>query len=323
MTAPLPSRFAQLRLRDLMLLEHLAELGSLTDAATRMHVTQSAITQALQSLEKAFGLPLVARGRRGQRGVRLTEAGTAALLHLRIARHELEAALAAVDEPVALEVRIGALPLTLVRPLPDVLARLRLRLPKAHVHLVEGTVPRLWQQIEAGELDAIVCRLPTLGERPRLPAGVAHRRIGEESLVLVCKRDHPVARHGKPSLASLREHDWVLPPQGSYTRLSVDQLFLRAGLAAPRAAITSMSFHANLRLVAGGDLLAVAPRSAALEMRAALGLTLLPLDWGGEDTAVTLIWREANLDNPALAAFLDCFRPPGPPRPDRLSKTAP
>ena len=306
-TPALPARFAQLRLRDLMLLEHVAELGSLTAAAVRMHVTQSAITQALQSLEEAFGRPLVTRGRRGQRGVDLTPAGTAALMHLRVARHELEAARAAAADPGTLELRVGALPLTLVRPLPDALARLRQRLPHVHVYLSEDTVPNLWRQMEAGEFDAIVCRLPALSEQPRLPEGVAHRTVGQESLVLVCGRRHPIARRRKPSPAHMREHDWVLPPDGSYTRLAIEQLFLRAGLKGPRAAITSMNFYANLHLVAGGSLLAVAPRSAALAMRKELDLVLFPIDWGREDAAVTLVWREAALGNPALVALLDCF----------------
>jgi DNA-binding transcriptional LysR family regulator len=306
-TPALPARFAQLRLRDLMLLEHLQERGSLTEVAARMHVTQSAITQALQSLEAAFGHSLVARGRRGQRGVALTPSGAAALLHLRIARHELEAALAAAGDPGTLDLRIGALPISLVRPLPDALARLRQRLPQVHVHLTEDTVPNLWRRIEAGEFDAIVCRLPALSEQPRLPVGVAHRAVGEESLVLVCGRAHPIARRRKPTLAQLTEHDWVLPPAGSYTRLAIEQLFLRAGLECPRAAVTSMSFHTNLRLAAGGSLLAVTPRSAALAMRGALGLSVIALDWGREDTAVTLAWREASLANPALVALLECF----------------
>jgi DNA-binding transcriptional LysR family regulator len=68
-----------------------------------------------------------------------------------------------------------------------------------------------------------------------------------------------------------------------------------------------MSFHANLRLAARCDLLAVAPRSAALAVREALGLVVVPMDWGREDTAVTLLWREAGLENPALAAFVECF----------------
>jgi DNA-binding transcriptional LysR family regulator len=59
-------------------------------------VTQSAITQAL---EAAFGRALVARGRRGQRGVSLLPAGNAALMHLRVARHEMEAAAAAAADP--------------------------------------------------------------------------------------------------------------------------------------------------------------------------------------------------------------------------------
>jgi DNA-binding transcriptional LysR family regulator len=306
MPLALPTRFAQLRLRDLMLLEHLDELGSLTGVAARLHVTQSAITQALHSLEQAFGRSLVARGRRGQRGVRLTPAGTAALIHLRVARHELEAALAAAADAGTLDLRIGALPLTLVQPLPDALARLRRRLPRVHVLLHEDTVPNLWRRMEAGEFDAIVCRLPELSEQPRLPEGVAHRAIGHETLVVVCGRGHPIAHRRKPPLKLLNQYDWVLPPEGSYTRLMIEQLFLRAGLAGPRAAVTSMSFHANLRLAAEGSLLAVAPRSAALAVREVLGLSLFPMDWGRDGAAVTLAWREASLGNPALVALLEC-----------------
>jgi DNA-binding transcriptional LysR family regulator len=306
-TTALPARFAQLRVRDLMLLEHLEELGSLTDVAARMHVTQSAITQALQSLEEAFGRSLVARRRPGQRGVHLTPAGTAALMHLRVARHELEAALTAAADPGTLELRIGALPLTLVQPLPDALARLRKRLPQVHVRLSEATVPALWRQLEAGEFDAIVCRLPALSEQPRLPEGLEHRTVGHESLVLVCGRGHPIARTRKPTLARLRAYDWVLPPEGSYTRLAIEQRFMRAGLAAPRAAVTSMNFHANLRLAAEGSLLAVVPRSAALAVRKVLDLSVFMIDWVRDDTPITLVWRQASLGNPALVTFLECF----------------
>ena len=41
--AALPPRLAHLRMRDFLLLEHLGEVGSLAEAAVRMHVTQSAI----------------------------------------------------------------------------------------------------------------------------------------------------------------------------------------------------------------------------------------------------------------------------------------
>jgi len=313
----LPARVAQLRLRDLMLLEHVHELGSLTGAAARLHVTQSAITQALHTLEGAFGHPLVARGQRGQRGVHLLPAGIAALMHLRVARHEVGAALAAVADPGVLELRIGALALTLVHPLPQALERLRQRVPNVRVHLTEDTVPHLWAQLESGGFDAIVCRLPTQGDRRRMPPGVAQRIVGHESLVLVCGRQHPLARRRKPTLEQLAAHDWVLPPEGSYTRMAIEQLFLRAGLASPPGAVISMDFNANLRLAAEGTLLAAAPRAAAVAMREALRLVLFPVDWGPEDTAVTLFWREASLRNPALVALLESFQSPGDTRPAR------
>jgi DNA-binding transcriptional LysR family regulator len=44
------------------------------------HYTQPAITQTIKNLERALGVPLVLRGFRGQRGVSLTPAGSAAKL---------------------------------------------------------------------------------------------------------------------------------------------------------------------------------------------------------------------------------------------------
>ncbi len=307
MSQTLPPRFAQLRLRDLMLLEHLHTLGSLTEAAAQLHVTQSAVTQALQTLEQAFGQPLVERGRRGQRGVRLTRSGTAALQRLRIARHELLAALEAAAEPERLNLRIGALPLALVSPLPDALTKLRRRLPQAHVWLTEATVPVLWQQLEVGELDAIVCRLPVRAEAQSLPQGVAHCVVGQESMVLAVGRKHPLARRRRPSLALLQQQAWVLPPKGSYTRMAIDGVFLNAGLQAPQPTITSISFHANLRLASGGDLIAVAPRAAARAVAAMLDLVLMPAPFSEQAADVVLAWREANVGNPALDVLKSCF----------------
>lgn len=303
----LPPRFAQLRVRDLMLIEHIDELGSLTEAAERMNVTQSAITQALQSVEDAFGMPLVERTRRGNRGLRLTAAGAAALVHLRVGRRELELAYGAACEPAVPILRVGALPLTLEHQLPGALELLRRRLGPVRIHLHEDTVPNLWRLMEAGEVDAIVCRLPAMSEHQRMPQGVALRAIGSESMTLVCGRTHPLAGRPLPAPAELLEHEWVLPDEGSYTRLLIEQLFLRAGLRGPRVAITSANYHANLRLAATGSLLAAAPRSAVLAVQEVLGLIVVPVDWGPQSTDLSLAWREANLVNPALQAFLDCW----------------
>ncbi len=51
----------------------------------------------------------------------------------------------------------------------------------------------------------------------------------------------------------------------------------------------------------------MAQRAAALAMRDLLDLVLMPIDWIRDDSAITLLWREASLGNPALVALLECF----------------
>ena len=84
-------------------------------------------------------------------------------MHLRVARHELEAALVAAADPGTLELRIGALPLTLVKPLPGALARLRWRLPQVHVYLSEDTLPNLFDWRREDTAVTLVWREASLG----------------------------------------------------------------------------------------------------------------------------------------------------------------
>jgi DNA-binding transcriptional LysR family regulator len=303
------ARIEQLRLRDLLLLDHLDQTGSLRVTAERLNVTQPAVTQALQVLENAFGVTLVQRGRRGQRGVSLTPAGQAALVRLRIARQELIAAHTAALTPLITTLRVGVLPLAMFHVLPQALARLRVAMPNIHIELNESTVSGLWGALADGQVDAIVCRLPSPGERLPLAAGIVYHTVssGTERLVLVAGRAHPLVTKRNPSLESIAQQAWVLPPASAFTRMVFDQVFIRAGLKPPVASITSLSFHSNLQLAAASDLMTVAPESAVRTYERALKLKIIPAEWGEQSSGVVLAYRESSLNNPAVAALQGCF----------------
>lgn len=310
--AHLPARIEHLRLRDLLLLEHIADTGSLRQAATRLNVTQPAVTQVLQGLENAFGVPLVVRT---QRGAHLTPAGAAALQRLRVARRELIAAHAAARNPQAMSLRLGVLPLVTLGLLPGVLRALRFTLPDLRVTLTESTVSGLWQQLVSAELDAIICRMPPAGEFDLVAAGVVHdENAAQERMVLVAGRDHPAVRamasRKTPTIALLKmlqAHTWVLPPAGAFTRTLLDQLFLSAGLAAPEAAVTSMSFHTNLHLAAQCGLLAVVPESAFQSYMLALPVVKLAAPWGPGGGGIVLAWRASSTDEPVITTLRSSF----------------
>src|SRR5687767_8626347 len=72
-----------------------AEVGSLTKAAERLHTTQPAITRQMRTLERELGATLLTRT---PQGVALTAAGRAVLRHARNAIAALRAARQAAAE---------------------------------------------------------------------------------------------------------------------------------------------------------------------------------------------------------------------------------
>lgn len=301
--SPLSPRLEQLRLRDLLLLEHIEAHGSLRKVSEVLHVTQPAITQALQGLERAFGVALVVRERRG---VALTPAGCAALARLRTARCEVSAACEAALAPQRTVLRLGSSPMAALDVLPKALTRLRKAKPEVHVVLTEASVPRLWAALADGELDAIVSRRPLRGQGERLPEGLTHQAVGSERLVVAAAQSHPLARR-RPGVAQLSEHWWVLPTPSSLAVVMLDEWFSQAGAPAPKVAVTSDSFLTNLCLAASGGLLTIAPEAAVRSHAVALKLKVIASPWPHKPGELVFAFRSSSLVNPLFATLSGCF----------------
>ncbi len=297
------TRVDQLRLRDLVLLEHIATEGSLRKVAEMLHVTQPAVTQALQGLERAFGVALVERGRRG---VTLSTSGIAALARLRAARQEVAAACEAAQSPTRPLLRIGSSPMAALDVTPRALARLRRAVPEVQIVLTETSVPRLWAALLNGDLDAIAARRPSLAPGDRLPPGLATDAVGSERMVLAGSRSHPLAKR-QPRVEQLAEQHWVLPPPGSLAVVILDEWFAKAGLPAPKVSVTSDAFLTNLRLTAEGELLTVAPETAVLNHAAALKLKIIASPWPHRAGDLVFSCRETSLSNPLVKMLRKCF----------------
>lgn len=78
-----------LEIRHLRMLNALAEAGSVSRAAQRLHLTQSAVSHQLKALSVHYGVPVVKR--HGQ-SVVLTQAGTRLVAAAKAVAHEIQAA---------------------------------------------------------------------------------------------------------------------------------------------------------------------------------------------------------------------------------------
>ena len=97
--------------------------------------------------------------RRSSRGTRLTEAGEALLLRIKLAFAEaraMEGELAAWRGDVRGRVVIGALPLAVSLFLPQAVSAVRRLHPELHITVVDGTYESLMHQLLHADIDVIV-----------------------------------------------------------------------------------------------------------------------------------------------------------------------
>ncbi|NBC33280.1 MAG: LysR family transcriptional regulator [Alphaproteobacteria bacterium] len=230
----------------------IAETGSFTEAAKRIHRTQSAVSMQIKRLEDLLGRPVFLRT---GRSVSPTPDGELLLGHARRILRAHREAIAAFDGS-ALEgtVRIGTPDQYASLFLPDILAAFAVEHPRVHVEVVCDISINLKQRLEAETLDLA---LLTCGH-------------GQESGVIVL--DEPLVWAGS---ARHCVHEQVPVPLALfetgciYRRCAVDGL---TEMGRPyRLAYTSMSLAAIEAALRAGLAVSAIPRFAVRDGLRILG----------------------------------------------------
>lgn len=214
-----------MEIRQLRAFVAIAESGTFTAGAVRVHITQAAISMQIRQLENELGARLFVRA---PRRVILTEAGEH-LLHR--ARHILREHDAAKDEIAELagaergRLRIGsASAMVTTEPLPKMLKELRKQHSRAEVSVMSGTSAALVQQILAGELDLAFVSLPVEAR------GIQTERLNEDQLVAIASPRHRLAKQRTVSAYTLAGEKLILGERGGNTRRLIDHFFSQAGV---------------------------------------------------------------------------------------------
>lgn len=212
-------------IRQLKAFVAIAESGTFTAGAARVHVTQAAISMQIRQLETETRTQLFIRA---PRRVILTEAGEKLLERAYTILREHDAAL---EELAALtgahrgRLRIGsASAMVSADPLPQVLRELRRVHSGVETSVVSGTSESLVKQVLAGELDAAFVSLPVEAR------GVQTEILSEDYLVAIASPNHQMAKQKIVSAYALAGEKLILGERGGNTRRLIDQFFAQAGV---------------------------------------------------------------------------------------------
>jgi LysR family nitrogen assimilation transcriptional regulator len=173
-------------LRQLRYFVTIADVGSFSKAAHRLHVAQPALSQHVRNMEIDLGVELL---HRSPRGVRPTEAGETLLRHARLILGQMESAREAVHgsrrEPAG-EVRFG-MPGTISQMLClPLIVEARRRYPKVKLRVAEAMSGFVLDWLREGKIDL----------------GVLYRSVNDKGLIAQCILAEELCLIGPPGPAA-------------------------------------------------------------------------------------------------------------------------
>lgn len=232
-----------------------AQLGSFSEAARRLHIAQPALSRHVKDIEESLGVALLVRD---ARGVKLTADGEQLLVHALDVLHRLESLPRLVGTRSATitgRVSVG-LPTSASAVLSAPLLRAALeRYPSVRIHLVESLSGYLQEWIESGRVD-----LAILFDAQPMP-GVTLETILVEDLWLVGGPGALPPDRTEVPLAELARYRLALTSPSQTHRRLVEGLALSNGLQLQILAEVD-SLAVQKTIVREGDIFTVLAHSA-------------------------------------------------------------
>lgn len=263
----------ELELRHLKVVCAIAELGSVTKAASALGLAQPALTAQLQRIERTLGGALFERDRRGARPTALGE------LVLDRARVVLPAVDGLRDEAARmagaansdLRFKIGTVGGPILGGLVD-----RLAVERPEVQLSTYTshyADELATMVLSGKLDLALVGVCGNAGPPRV-SGLLWREVAVEAVSVMLPAAHPCAGWPEVALTDLADADWVaLPGDGCFGQCFA-KACARAGFT-PRP-LNMMDYCGAMDLVEAGRAIALCKPT----LRPVAGVSIVPLAAG-------------------------------------------
>ncbi|MCI0339280.1 MAG: LysR family transcriptional regulator [Acidobacteria bacterium] len=277
----------------------LIETGSFSKAAALNFITQSAVSQQVQSLERRYDQKLIERGRR--QGVAPTEAGR--LLYLECKEmldrfHALENRLRSRSEVMTGTIRVATVYSVGLHELPPYIKQFIKEYPQVKVHIEYSRTDKVIEACLNNTIDFGIIALPL--RQPNL-AIIPFRH---DKLVIVCNPDHPLAHRRRVSVKKLEGEDFIAFERDIPTRKTIDRI-LKQNRVSVNYVMEFDNIETIKRSVEVGIGISILPETALENEISSRVLVALNFTEGIFTRPIGIIHRKGKVFTPAIREFIN------------------
>lgn len=289
--------------RYLRTFREVAKWQSFTRAADVLGYAQSSVTTQIQNLESEFGATLFERwGRK----IRLTQAGEQLLQYANqvlALMDEAKEILSDQTEQAAGTISIGTVESLAAFYLPPLLQTLRHEYPRIKLLLKPGICTELRQGVKEGVFDVAV-----IFDREQTHPDLHVHNLGEEALVVVAHREHPLGRKERVEVADFAGENWIFTEAGCSYRMMMETI-LRDNDISQGMSLEFGSMEAIKQCVAYGLGIALLPRIAVEEDVRRGTLKILPFQHPEIRIYKQVVYHKKKWISQPLRRFLQLLNP--------------
>ncbi|MDQ0483705.1 LysR family transcriptional regulator [Guptibacillus hwajinpoensis] len=192
-----------------------AELNSFTKTAKALNITQSAVSHAINSLEKEFALPLFIRN---HSSIKLTDNAERLLIHVRQMLHQnnlLHEEVNAINGLIKGKVRLGVFSSVTTTWIPSIMKEMEKQFPHITIELREGNYAEIKSWLMNGEVDSgFVNNIEQLDT-----FNIKH--LKQDRLLCIVSAQSPLQNEIKLSKEQVEEAPFIMPAFQCYEDIQI------------------------------------------------------------------------------------------------------
>jgi LysR family transcriptional regulator for metE and metH len=283
----------------------IADEGTVTRAASRLNVSQPALSHGLRALEKSVGVALFARRPRGlvptEAGDRLLRTARAVLREIERARTEIAGGVLGRGELLRLSTECY----TAYHWLPPVFREFRERAPGVELRVIPSAIGHPLKALREETLDVAI------GVRHEPYAGFVYHELFEDELVVVMHPEHPLAAEPFAIAQHFATEHLLLFTEDPFDTTLMRVVLAPAGVM-PREISYVPATDALLELVRTGLGISVFAKWAVARQLRDGDLVGIPLTKGGRRRQWYATVRRAIANRSAIGALVSLLRKHAP-----------